>query len=133
MKSLLILLVVSALCCTSLVVLASDDAPANTGRNWKGAPEPLTSDQFPEVGAHITTAFAKLGADKENTNFELIRVLEGTRQVVAGFSYKVKAEVEKNKAEKKICDFDIWDRSWDSLRVKITCPDEYHEVLKQKQ
>lgn len=99
-----------------------------------GAPSPLSEDRYPEIAGHMSTAFVKLGADKENTNFELVRILEATSQVVAGTAYKGKGEFKKNKGETKVCDFDIWEKSWEQfLKLTLNCLDgERHEVTKEK-
>lgn len=63
-----------------------------------------------------------------------VEIKKASRQVVAGFRYRITAEFKTSENPSVLCEFDIWERSWieNGRVVKTNCNNEKKYEFKQQ-
>lgn len=67
--------------------------------------------------------------------FSLVRIIDSSRQVVAGIKYRITAEFKLPNDGLETCQLEIWERKWikpNGTDVKITCPEQKNYHFRQR-
>ncbi|KAH8287050.1 hypothetical protein KR054_001323 [Drosophila jambulina] len=90
-----------------------------------GAPKQLEGQELVESQKTLQASLDKLAAG-EGPHYRISRILSATSQVVAGSKDSYSVELIDRNGATKVCDVDIWSRSWlpNGIQVTFTCPNE---------
>lgn len=93
----------------------------------------ISSDKLHEYHSKVTPYFTQLRAEKPEVKYEIVRIISGKSQVIAGWHGILKVEVRTNARETKECTLDLWEPISDDEYIEIECPNEpKHHVKKLK-
>lgn len=108
------------------------EAAKREKRSIPGGFTEISSDKLQTYHGKLSPYFVQLTAIK-GTSFELIHIIRGKSQVVAGSHHVITAEVNKAN-ESKTCTIDLWELVNGNEHVDIDCPNEpeKYRVTKQK-
>lgn len=98
----------------------------------KGGPRVVGKEEYPSISELINHGLPLLNelAGGDGHTYQLSNILEATKQVVAGISYKIKAQfVRRDENSQQLtveCNVTIWDKSWvpNGQRVDYNCDQE---------
>ncbi|GAB0100029.1 Putative cysteine proteinase CG12163 [Sergentomyia squamirostris] len=93
----------------------------------KGGPKPIQDiENDPEVQDYVKNSLDSFNAN-ENDDYDLHRIVSGTKQTVAGSLYDIKLELKKKSTGAIImCTLNIWERlrpDENNPKMDISCPD----------
>ncbi|KAH8397969.1 hypothetical protein KR222_007565 [Zaprionus bogoriensis] len=90
-----------------------------------GAPQEVSPEDLAQATEVLKASLSKLAAG-DGPNYRVVRVLSATSQVVAGSLDKYKVELVDANGAQKVCDVQIWSRSWlpNGIEVTFNCPNE---------
>ncbi|XP_016948104.1 sarcocystatin-A [Drosophila biarmipes] len=94
-----------------------------------GAPIPLQGEELVEAQRTLQASLNSLAAG-EGPYYRISRILSASVQVVAGTNNAYEVELIGNDNIVKVCNVDIWSRSWlpNGIRVTFRCPNEQELV-----
>ncbi|XP_064537038.1 sarcocystatin-A [Drosophila montana] len=95
-----------------------------------GGPRQLSESEIEEATNTLQKSLTKLAAG-EGPNYRISKVLSVTTQVVSGSLDKYNVELIDSNGDKKVCNVEIWGRSWlpNGIEVTFDCPNE-EKVIK---
>ncbi|XP_030563185.1 sarcocystatin-A [Drosophila novamexicana] len=95
-----------------------------------GGPRQLSESEIEEATNRLQSSLTKLAAG-EGPNYRISKVLSASTQVVSGSLDKYNVELIDSNDAKKVCNVEIWNRSWlpNGIEVTFDCPNE-RKVIK---
>ncbi|KAH8366955.1 sarcocystatin-A [Drosophila serrata] len=105
--------------CTVCALAASHTVPAF------GAPSQLEGKDLAEAQKTLQASLDKLAAG-EGPHYRISKILSASYQVVSGSKNDYTVELIDSNGATKVCDVDIWGRSWlpNGIQVTFRCPNE---------
>ncbi|XP_017006102.2 sarcocystatin-A-like [Drosophila takahashii] len=96
-----------------------------------GAPRTLEGEDLASAQRTLEASLTKLAAG-EGPHYRISKILSATSQVVAGSKHVYSVELIDNEGATKVCNVDIWSRSWEPNGIQVTfrCPNEPELVRK---
>ncbi|XP_017006105.2 sarcocystatin-A-like [Drosophila takahashii] len=90
-----------------------------------GAPKTLEGEELVESQRTLQASLTKLAAG-EGPHYRISRIISATTQVVAGSKDEYNVELIDREGVIKVCNVDIWSRSWlpNGIQVTFRCPNE---------
>ncbi|KAH8238427.1 hypothetical protein KR032_006807 [Drosophila birchii] len=90
-----------------------------------GAPKQLEGQELVESQKTLQSSLDKLAAG-EGPHYRISRILSASTQVVAGSKDSYTVELIDRNGVAKVCDVDIWSRTWlpNGIEVTFKCPNE---------
>ncbi|KAH8356632.1 hypothetical protein KR084_005846 [Drosophila pseudotakahashii] len=96
-----------------------------------GAPRTLEGEDLVSAQRTLQASLTKLAAG-EGPHYRISKILSATSQVVAGSKHAYSVELIDNEGATKVCNVEIWSRSWvpNGIEVIFRCPNEPELVRK---
>ncbi|XP_052857822.1 sarcocystatin-A [Drosophila gunungcola] len=118
------------LLCTACV-LVSATPHGFGGPMIVGGPRTLEGEDLVAAQQTLQSSLTKL-ASGDGPHYRISRILSASVQVVAGSKHVYSVELIDNKGATKVCDVEIWSRSWleNGIEVIFKCPNEPELVKK---
>ncbi|XP_016970263.1 sarcocystatin-A-like [Drosophila rhopaloa] len=90
-----------------------------------GAPQTVEGEDLVKAQEVLQASLTKLD-DGEGPHYRISRILSASTQVVAGNKDVYSVELIDNFGATKVCNVDIWSRSWlpNGIQVTFDCPNE---------
>ncbi|XP_037727306.1 sarcocystatin-A-like [Drosophila subpulchrella] len=114
------------LCSACLLISATPQ-----GFGGFGAPKTLQGEELVSAQRVLQASLTKLAAG-EGPHYRISKIRSASTQVVAGSKHIYSVELIDNEGAIKVCNVDIWSRSWlpNGIQVTFRCPNE-PELVRQ--